>query len=785
MNFTLSRRIFFPLLTIALTAESAVAQTRHDAIDETVAAYFQPYQHDQATLSPDGHFVALNENLPGKPPAIAIVNLDDRSSTSYAVDQSTEQAVVQLHWVSPTRLVFTTRLGAVGALDLPKGEVQALLFPRDLQGFVPPPELGPRRYSSAVTPDVSADPSTRSTSIPGPLFEIALRDALAPARITGDPFQSDSARRSSRVLRPFILGSKPGSPHLLQVELRDDSDLFAYRSSEREQINVPGNVFLQELGAAPATDITDLGSRGPLTGEKATYSITRRPPPLAVIELDATNGKWHELLREDDWRRTWLDQQGRLRLALEQQGRRFRYLYRAADGKNWVPLDSMVKTAAPLGFTVEPASLLAPRSVPLGFDVGGEVLLIATNVGRNTFGLRGLNLRTGQLEELETAHERYDLIEPTALVAGDAIRFDPHTRALAGIRFSAARRESLWFDPSMRQLQAQLAKQVAPRSVELREWTSDRTRFLIDTSSSNDPGGFSVADVSTGKLIRCGERAPWLTADRRNDTRAFDFDAPDGRRLVGFLTRPRVPRLSPPPLLVHFHDGPWFSDSPQFNRGVQALAALGFAVLQINHRGSSGLGHAHLRAIGDGLDRAVLADVLAVLERGKNGGLGFNPRRVAAFGNGVGGYLAVRMTQLAPETFRCAVAINAPGDFETWRTHPDVTASFLGDLRPHVFGTDREKLRAQSALVAAPTTRTPVLVVHGASDTYVPVSLGRELFQALRKGSSETAFLELASEGHGGWSEETTAKLFAELGRFFNATIYHYGVEVSKPEVVR
>lgn len=148
-------------------------------------------------------------------------------------------------------------------------------------------------------------------------------------------------------------------------------------------------------------------------------------------------------------------------------------------------------------------------------------------------------------------------------------------------------------------------------------------------------------------------------------------------------------------------------------------------------------------------------------------------------------YLAVRMTQLAPETFRCAVAINAPGDFESWRTHPDVAASFLGDLRPHVFGTDRVKLRAQSALAVAPTTRTPVLVVHGASDSYVPLSLGRELYQALRKGSSETAFLELANEGHGGWSEETTAKLFAELGRFFNATIYHYGVEVSKPEVVR
>lgn len=784
MNVSLSPRALLSVLLGALAAATAAEPARPDAIDETVSAFFRPYQHDQAALSPDGHFVALDENLPGKAPAITIVNVDDRSSESYLVDSSREQAVVQLHWVSPTRLVFTTRLGAVGALDLPKGEIQALLTPRDFEGFMPPPELGPRRYSSAITPDMSADPNTRGTETPGALLEITLRDTLAQARLTGDLFNGDSRRRSSRVLRPFILGAKPGSPHLLQIELREDGDLLAYRTSEREQVNVSGNVFLQDLSAAPPSSLSDLGTRAPLTGEMATYSVTRRPPPLAVIELDATKGKWRELAREDDWRRVWLDQQGRLRLALEQQGHRFRYLYRAADARKWVPLDSIVKTAAPLGFAVEPSGLLAPRSVPLGFDVGGEVLLIATNVGRDTFGLRALNLRSGQLEELETSHARYDLIEPTALVAGDAIRFDPHTHALAGIRFSAARRQAVWFDPAMTQLQARLSKQLAPRSVELREWTPDRTRFLIDTSSAGDPGGFSVADVATGKLIRCGERAPWLTADRRSDTHTFDFDAPDGRRIVGFLTRPRAPRLTPPPLLVYFHDGPWFSENPQFNRGAQALAALGFAVLQLNHRGSSGLGRAHLEAIGEGLDRAALADVQAVLLRGKDGSLGFNPRRVAAFGNGVGGYLAVRMTQLAPETFRCAVAINTPGDFEAWRTHPDAVASFLGDLRPHVFGTEGAKLRAPSALAAAPTTHAPVLVVHGELDSYVPLSLGRDLYEALKPGSADTAFLKLPGEGHGGWSEATRAKLFAELGRFFNATIYHYSVDVSKPEVV-
>ncbi len=785
MNVFLRCRVVVPLLLTAFSGATAAESPRVDTIDKTVAAFFQPYQHDQAALSPDGHFVALNENLPGRPPAIAIVNVDTRSSESYAVDLSREQAVVSLHWVSPTRLVFTTRLGAMGALDLPKGDIQVLLTLRDFEGFMPKSELGARRYSSALTPDMAADPVLRGAGPPDRITEVTLRDLQAAGRVTGDLFGSDSRPVSNRMLRPFILGSKPGSPHLLQIEVRDDGDLFTYRASGRGEVTVPGNVYIADQGLSPPTDISDLGARRSLPGEFATYSVLHRPPPLAVIELDTVNGKWREITAEDDWRRTWLDHQGRLRLALEQQGRRFRYLYRASESKSWVALDSIVKAPTPLGFAVEPSSLLSPRSVPLGFHAGGELLYIATNVGRDTFGLRALNLFNGQLEELEAGHARYDLIESTALVAGDAIRFDPHTHALAGVRFSAARRDTVWFDPTLMELQARLAKQLAPRSVELREWTPERERFLVDTSSAGDPGGFFVADVTTGKLIRCGDRAPWLTADRRSETHAFDFNAPDGRRMVGFLTRPRAPRVTPPPLLVYFHDGPWFSDGPQFNRGVQALAALGFAVLQLNHRGSSGLGRAHLQAIGDGLDRAVLADIQVVLERGKDGGLGFNPRKVAALGNGVGGYLAVRMAQLAPETFRCAVAINAPGDFEAWRTHAGAEASFLSDLRPYFFGADREKLRAQSALAAAPTTRAPVLVVHGKSDTYVPTSLGRDLFQALKPGSPDTAFLELPDAGHGGWSEETTAKLFAELARFFNATIYQFNVDVSKPEVVR
>ncbi|MEY2879538.1 MAG: hypothetical protein RLZZ15_1918 [Verrucomicrobiota bacterium] len=757
-----------------------------DKIDATIAEYFRPFQNDLATLSPDGRHVAIAETVRKGAAFITIVSVDDRTSRRFEVGEAADHAVQQILWVSATRLVFTTRSRAIGALELGRDEITVLLRSRDFDAFVPEPQLGPRSRAMGTTPDMPADPSASSPIDFDRLRGISVTEALKRARASGDLFGRETRDDPGRAPRPFLLGRKPGAANTVLIEVRADGDLYGLGRLERREITVPGNVAIYDRAFGPPATAADAGLNPGSPSEYATYRIDESAPPLVVLELDVLKGRTREIARESEWRRVWLDHEGRLRLALERHGRGLRYVYRGADAKKWIPLDSLVTEATSLGFSVTPQTLLTPRSVPLGFDANGAKLFIASNVGRNTFSLRALDLATGRLDEsFEVGHPRHDLIEPTALFVDGVVRFDPKSHGLSGVRFTAALRATRWLAPDLLELQAQLAKQLAPRRCEIREWNEDRTRFLLETSTAGDPGGFVVADTVAGKLIQCGERAPGLPAERRHPVHEFDFGADDGRRFAGFLTMPREPRLNPPPVLVYFHDGPWFSDPPEFNRGAQALAALGFAVLQLNHRGSSGFGRAHLTAIDGGLDRVVLEDVRALLARLGGGKLPLNTRLVAALGNGVGGYLAVRMAQLAPETFRCAVAINAPGDLAAWRTQLDPAPTLLSQLHRDFFGTDPARLLAQSALAVAPTTKAPVLVVHAADNAYVPVGMGRALHRALKRGSDETAYLELPHEGHAGWSEATTARLFAELGRFFNATIYNYRVDVRPPEVVR
>src|SRR5688572_2756594 len=94
-------RLLLPLLLLVGMATAAAAAPKPiDPIDETVAAFFRPYENEVAALSPDGRQVALSERLPGKPPAIVVVKVEERTTQHYVVDESREQTVVQLRWVS-------------------------------------------------------------------------------------------------------------------------------------------------------------------------------------------------------------------------------------------------------------------------------------------------------------------------------------------------------------------------------------------------------------------------------------------------------------------------------------------------------------------------------------------------------------------------------------------------------------------------------------------------------------------------------------------------------------
>ena len=326
------------------------------------------------------------------------------------------------------------------------------------------------------------------------------------------------------------------------------------------------------------------------------------------------------------------------------------------------------------GDTITPANLLGTRTFPVGFDYDPDILYVASNAGRDTYGLYALDLRTGQRTAVAVEHPALDLVgfrfDAPGAASASPLVFDPTKRRLVGVRVDGLDGPTTqWIDPELTTLQATLEGKFPGRSVEVINWDDARARVLLFVSSPGDPGRYYVYQRAENRLTQVVRRAPGVDPDQTNTARAFVFNSADGVRLTGYLTVPRQPFRPQPPLMLFLHDGPWERDEPGFNRDAQAFAAMGFVVVQVNYRGSAGFGTRFREGLRETIDEAALSDVRAALAwAGANAT--FDHKRVALLGQGFGGYLALRALQRFPDEFRCAVAINSPTDLALWTQKP-------------------------------------------------------------------------------------------------------------------
>jgi len=220
----------------------------------------------------------------------------------------------------------------------------------------------------------------------------------------------------------------------------------------------------------------------------------------------------------------------------------------------------------------------------------------------------------------------------------------------------------------------------------------------------------------------------------------------DGLELTGWLYR-SASATGPGPAVIHLHGGPEAQERPTFNPLFQELAASGIAVFAPNVRGSSGFGHSFVNA--DNLDKrwAAIADVAAcaqylidrgVAERG----------RLACAGRSYGGYLTLASLVFHPELFAAGVDVCGMVDFHTFyaNTEPWIAVAAYSKYGHPV--RDAELLRSLSPIHRFDALRAPLLVVHGETDSNVPVEEAEQVVRAARAQGVPVEFLLFREEGH-------------------------------------
>jgi len=298
-------------------------------------------------------------------------------------------------------------------------------------------------------------------------------------------------------------------------------------------------------------------------------------------------------------------------------------------------------------------------------------------------------------------------------------------------------------------------------------------KVLLLAHGDDDPGVFYLYDADSKKVTRLIERCPWIKPSKMAHMEPVSLTARDGLAVRGYLTRPLAHEDGKNlPLVVRVHGGPFgIFDGWDFNPEVQMLAAHGYAVLQVNFRGSGGYGpeflHAGYREWGGKMQDDITDATHWAIAQGIA-----DPARVCIYGASYGGYAALEGAAKEPDLYKCAIGDAGIYDLRRWVGHNDFAKSHSGPtyVDEHI-GTDENELWERSPLAHADRIKAKVMLVVGGADERVPKEQGEAMRTALAKLKNEPEWVYERTEGHGFYAEDHIAHMYTTLLAFLDRNI--------------
>ncbi|HKU14367.1 MAG TPA: S9 family peptidase [Steroidobacteraceae bacterium] len=403
-----------------------------------------------------------------------------------------------------------------------------------------------------------------------------------------------------------------------------------------------------------------------------------------------------------------------------------------------------------------------------GFHADPALLyVLAPHEGRDA--LFEFDIRTRALGKLVFAHPEVD-------VTGVYREAGPESRVV-GVRYTVDRPEIHFFDPADAQEHRRLAAAFqqefgVPMQHERISRSHDGVRQLIEVSSEIQPPVYYFFDRSRNYLARILEQRPGIKAAALSPTRRVNYQARDGMQIPAYLTLPKGHAARNLPLIVDVHGGPWTRDRIEWDPEVQVLANRGFAVLQVNFRGSAGFGYRHLEAGYRQWGRKIQDDITDGVRWAIEQGIA-DADRIGIMGSSYGGYATLVGLTKTPELYRAGAAYAAVTDIE-FLLSDDKWYDWGADWHETMIGGergDKSRLREDSPLRLVDAIRAPVLLGHGTDDQRVHVRQSQRMAEALRKARKQYEYLEFPNEHHGFLLEANRVKWYETLVAFFQRNL--------------
>ena len=319
----------------------------------------------------------------------------------------------------------------------------------------------------------------------------------------------------------------------------------------------------------------------------------------------------------------------------------------------------------------------------------------------------------------------------------------------------------------------ELMQQFPGEDVHFGNASKDGKKAIVIVDSDRDPGSFYLYDAEAKKLRFLLARAPWIKPDALADMEPFSIKARDGTPLRGYLTRPFGKEDAKNlPMVVYVHGGPHgIFDSWQFDPTVQALASRGYAVLQVNYRGSGGSGLEFQKA-GYREWGGKMQDDVTDATRWAIGQGSADPKRICIFGGSYGGYAALQGAVREPDLYQCTIGYAGVYDLRLMKSRGDIPQTFKGEgYLDMVLGKDDALLAQRSPINQVDRIKADVMLIVGGQDKRVPPVQGENMRNALLKRGKKVEWLYQRTEGHGFYDEANVADMYSKVLGFLDRNI--------------
>ena len=447
---------------------------------------------------------------------------------------------------------------------------------------------------------------------------------------------------------------------------------------------------------------------------------------------------------------SWVtDHDGRLRMATTSDGVNTSLLYRDTEKDDFKPILTT-------DFKVNVS--------PLFFTFDNKNVYVASNRDRDKTAIYEFDISKAKEQELIFEHDEVDV---------SGLMYSKKRKVLTGVNFTVSKGDKVFFDDWRRDIQNKLESQLLGYEVGITSFSKDETKAVVVSYSDKSRGTYYYYDVENDKLTELAKISPWLEEEHMAEMKPVKYKSRDGFTIHGYLTLPVGSDGKNLPVVVNPHGGPWARDTWGYRSEIQFLANRGFAVFQMNFRGSTGYGREFweisFKEWGKSMQDDITDGVNWLIDEGIA-----DPERIAIYGASYGGYATLAGLAFTPDLYACGVDyVGVSSLFTFMESMPpywELYRSMMYEMVGHP-EKDKELLASSSPLLHVDKIKVPLFIAQGANDPRVVKSESDQIVEALKSEGIEVPYMVKEDEGHGFYNQENQFDFYKEMEKFLKKHI--------------